>query len=86
MLGTLDPDVVHWFLAPNVGSAPVPGAEHLARYWRRVAGLIEARRVVDHALMGESGVHPAVAVAERCARWTGECRPRSPGWPEEHRR
>lgn len=50
MLGTLDPGVVHWFLAPNPGSAPVRGAEHLARYWRKVAGLIEARWVVDHAL------------------------------------
>ena len=53
MLATLDPDVVHWFLAPNVGSAPVRGAEHLARYWRKVARMIEARWVVDHALVGE---------------------------------
>lgn len=52
MLGTLDPGVVHWFLAPNTGSAPVHGAEHLARYWRKVAALIEARWVVDHALVG----------------------------------
>jgi ketosteroid isomerase-like protein len=29
---TLHPDVVHWFLAPNTGSAPVAGAEHLARF------------------------------------------------------
>lgn len=52
MVATLDPDVVHWFLAPNVGSAPVRGAEHLARYWRKVATMIEARWVVDHALAG----------------------------------
>lgn len=52
IMGTLDPDVVHWFLAPNVGSSPVRGAEHLARYWRKVAGLIEARWVVDHCLAG----------------------------------
>lgn len=52
MLTTLDPDVVHYFLAPNVGSTPVRGAEHLARYWRKVAALIEARWVVDHALVG----------------------------------
>jgi Ketosteroid isomerase-related protein len=53
MTGTLHPDVVHWFLAPNVGSAPVRGALHLARYWRMVAGMIEARWIVDHCLAGE---------------------------------
>jgi ketosteroid isomerase-like protein len=47
MLQTLHPDVVHWFLAPNTGSAPVAGAEHLARYWRKVAGRGQARWVVD---------------------------------------
>lgn len=50
LLATLHPDVVHYFLAPNTGSAPVAGAEHLARYWRKVAGLIDARWVVDHLL------------------------------------
>ncbi len=50
MRATLADDVVHYFLAPNVGSAPVRGAEHLARYWRKVSGLIEARWVVDHGL------------------------------------
>ncbi|GAA3229459.1 hypothetical protein GCM10017691_21540 [Pseudonocardia petroleophila] len=54
MLGTLDPDVVHWFLAPNVGSTAVRGGEHLARYWRKVAGRIGARWVVDHALLGDT--------------------------------
>ena len=42
MLETLHPDVVHYFLAPNVGSAPVAGAEHLARYWRKVTAMIHA--------------------------------------------
>ena len=41
-------DVVHYFLAPNVGSRPVAGAEHLGRYWRKVQALIDARWVVDH--------------------------------------
>ncbi|MHA6783942.1 nuclear transport factor 2 family protein [Pseudonocardia saturnea] len=68
MVGTLDPGVVHWFLAPNVGSAPVRGAEHLARYWRKVAGLIEARWVVDHALVGE---------AEAVIEWTMFWRPQN---------
>ena len=47
MLSTLHPDVVHWFLAPNTGSRPVEGAEHLARYWRKVTGMLQARWVVD---------------------------------------
>jgi ketosteroid isomerase-like protein len=47
MLETLHPDVVHWFLAPNTGSTAVAGAEHLARYWRKVAGMHSARWVVE---------------------------------------
>jgi ketosteroid isomerase-like protein len=47
MLQTLHPDVVHWFLAPNTGSEPVEGSEHLARYWRKVTGMLQARWVVD---------------------------------------
>jgi ketosteroid isomerase-like protein len=53
MLTTLDAGVVHWFLAPNPGSAPVRGGEHLARYWRKVQRMIDARWVVDHCLAGE---------------------------------
>ncbi|WP_138732486.1 nuclear transport factor 2 family protein [Modestobacter excelsi] len=47
MLETLHPDVVHWFLAPNTGSEAVAGAQHLARYWRKVTGMLQARWVVD---------------------------------------
>jgi ketosteroid isomerase-like protein len=47
---TLHPEVVHYFLAPNPGSAPVAGAEHLARYWRKVARMIEARWIVERVL------------------------------------
>lgn len=47
MLETLHPDVVHWFLAPNTGSTAVAGAEHLARYWRKVTRMLQARWVVD---------------------------------------
>lgn len=43
-------DVVHYFLAPNVGSAPVAGAEHLGRYWRKVHGMIAPVWFVDHAI------------------------------------
>ncbi|MEJ2863992.1 nuclear transport factor 2 family protein [Actinomycetospora flava] len=52
LLSTLHPDVVHYFLAPNLGSAPVAGAEHLARYWRKVTRAIQARWVVDR-LVGD---------------------------------
>ncbi len=47
---TMTEDVVHWFLAPNPGTTPVHGAEHLGRYWRKVHGMIGARWVVDHAI------------------------------------
>ena len=54
---TLHQDVVHYFLAPNVGTKPVKGREHLARYWRKVTRMIDARWVVDHAVtMGEEAV------------------------------
>jgi ketosteroid isomerase-like protein len=54
---TLHPDVVHYFLAPNVGSKPVEGREHLARYWRKVTRAIGARWVVDQAVtMGDQTV------------------------------
>jgi ketosteroid isomerase-like protein len=70
MVGTLDSDVVHWFLAPNPGSAPVRGGEHLARYWRKVAGLIDARWLVDHCLEGD---------AEAVIEWTMSWRPGGTG-------
>ena len=47
---TLHPDVVHYFLAPNPGSKPVAGAEHLARYWRKVTTMLDARWVVERAV------------------------------------
>lgn len=53
MTATLHPDVVHYFLAPNPGSAPVCGAEHLARYWRKVQRMLHATWLVDHCLEGE---------------------------------
>lgn len=54
---TLHPDVAHYFLAPNVGSKPVVGCEHLARYWRKVTRAIGARWVVDQAVtMGDQTV------------------------------
>ncbi len=51
MRATLDDDVTHYFLAPNPGSRPVSGAEHLARYWRKVQARIDGRWVID-AIVG----------------------------------
>lgn len=64
LASTLHPWVVHYFLAPNIGSTPVIGAEHLARYWRKVTNAIDARWVVDHAL-----VEGAEAVVEWTMFW-----------------
>jgi ketosteroid isomerase-like protein len=80
MLSTLHPDVEHWFLAPNTGSARVAGAEHLARYWRKVTGMLSARWVVDTIVAsGEQAViewtmfwsptTSATRVATRGAEW-----------------
>ena len=66
MRATLADEVVHYFLAPNVGSAPVRGGEHLARYWRKVTGMIDARWVVDHGLVGDG---------EAVIEWTMYWRP-----------
>jgi ketosteroid isomerase-like protein len=63
---TVTDDVVHFFLAPNPGSAPVRGGEHLARYWRKVQAMIDARWTVDHALAGEG---------EAVIEWTMTWRP-----------
>ena len=67
MLSTLHPDVVHWFLAPNTGSTPVSGAEHLARYWRKVTGMLHARWVVDSIC-----ATPEQAVIEWSMWWSPE--------------
>lgn len=54
---TTTADVVHYFLAPNLGSAPVRGGEHLGRYWRKVHGNISPVWVVDHGIVqGEEAV------------------------------
>ena len=54
---TVTDDVVHWFLAPNVGSRPVAGGEHLGRYWRKVQAMLGSRWVVDHLVVdGEEAV------------------------------
>jgi ketosteroid isomerase-like protein len=64
LLATLHPEVVHYFLAPNPGSAPVSGAEHLARYWRKVTRMLDARWVVDRIV-----THDDEAVIEWTMWW-----------------
>lgn len=61
----LHPDVVHWFLAPNIGSSPVRGNEHLARYWRKVAGMLHAVWLVDSIVQQDNR-----AVIEWTMYWT----------------
>lgn len=65
MLQTLHPEVVHWFLTPNTGSRAVTGAEHLARYWRKVTRMIDARWVVESIC-----ATPEQAVIEWTMWWT----------------
>ena len=48
---TMCNDVTHWFLAPNIGSRAVHGAEQLGRYWRKVHELIAPVWVVDHGIV-----------------------------------
>lgn len=79
MLRTLHPDVEHWFLAPNTGSTLVAGAEHLARYWRKVTGMLSARWVVDALVTSDEQAviewtmfwspPPGGRVATRGAEW-----------------
>lgn len=64
---TLHPDVVHYFLAPNIGSAPVRSAERLARYWRKVSEMLDATWGVDHILETETS-----AVIEWTMWWQPE--------------
>ncbi|ODU04193.1 MAG: hypothetical protein ABS81_11270 [Pseudonocardia sp. SCN 72-86] len=68
LAATLHPDVVHWFLAPNTGSAPVRGRDHLARYWRKVTRMIDARWVVDHVVT-DGSVDSGEAVIEWTMFW-----------------
>ena len=82
LMSVLHPEVVHWFLAPNIGSTAVRGNEHLARYWRKVATMLRAVWLVDSMVQqGDSaviewtmywtptGAEPDTRVATRGAEW-----------------
>lgn len=65
LMETLADDVTHYFLAPNPGSVPVSGAQHLASYWRKVQRRISGHWTVDH-IIGEADE----AVIEWTLFWT----------------
>jgi ketosteroid isomerase-like protein len=46
MVSTMTSDVVHYFLEP--GTEAVAGAEHLARYWRKVRRMFDGRWAIDY--------------------------------------
>jgi ketosteroid isomerase-like protein len=50
LVETVCDDVVHYFLAPNPGSAPVSGALCLARYWRKAQARTAGCWIVDRIL------------------------------------
>ena len=55
MTDTLHPDVAHYFLEVNPGSAPIEGAGVLAEYWRRIQAQIDGHWIVDHVVSDGSG-------------------------------
>jgi len=65
LLDVLHPDVVHWFLAPNIGSRAVRSHEYLARYWRKVATMLSAVWLVDSIVQQDDR-----AVIEWTMYWT----------------
>ena len=53
---TLHPDVVHYFLAPNNGSAPVRSRRGLAEYWLKVQPRINGFWEIDHWIEADTEV------------------------------
>lgn len=47
---TLDPDVCHYFLAPNPASDAIRGAAALAAFWQRVQRRIDGHWLVDQVV------------------------------------
>lgn len=48
LMSTMTDNITHYFLQP--GTTAVRGAEHLARYWRKVQKNLNARWEVDYAI------------------------------------
>ena len=63
LLGTLAPDVVHYFLPTRF--PPIRGAEHLARHWRKFKNTLDPVWAIDHIIaMGDE------VVSEWSCIWT----------------
>ena len=65
LLGTLDPDVVHYFLPQQFKS--IRGAQHLAKYWRKFKVLLDPTWKIDHIIAQGNEV-----VSEWSCLWTPE--------------
>lgn len=63
LMSTMTDNITHYFLQP--GTIAVRGAEHLARYWRKVQKNLNARWEVDYAIAKGSD-----AVIEWTIFWT----------------
>jgi ketosteroid isomerase-like protein len=63
LLGTLDPEVVHYFLPARF--PPIRGAEHLAKYWRKFRNVLNPVWRIDHILARDDEV-----VSEWSCLWT----------------
>jgi ketosteroid isomerase-like protein len=61
LMATLQPDVTHYFLAERF--APVHGAEHLAKLWRKFHTQLKPTWRVDHII----GQGDSVAIEWSCA-------------------
>jgi ketosteroid isomerase-like protein len=48
LLGTLDPDVVHYFLPARF--PPIRGAEHLAKHWKKFKDVLDPTWQIDHVM------------------------------------
>jgi ketosteroid isomerase-like protein len=69
MTATLHPDVAHYFLEVNPGSAPVEGAGTLADYWRRIQARIDGHWIVDHVVSDGTADGGGEAVVEWSLYW-----------------
>ena len=65
LLGTLDQDVVHYFLPERF--KPIQGAEHLAKYWRKFKLILNPLWKIDHIIAQHDEV-----VSEWSCLWTPE--------------
>jgi len=63
LLGTLTEDVVHYFLPPRF--APIRGAQHLAKHWRKFKTALDPLWSIDHIIAQGDEV-----VSEWSCLWT----------------